>query len=924
MRKFITFLTISLCIVGLLASCNNEVTNQNLGQAQDKTAKVMVTDAAAKDLIADGDSPSVVVDNLYWYYIALKTDGAFITGQKTELTPVKGENVPGLTGADLGSFSKGGWVFHFVGFADVYDPEDEQLPVYTDGGGTVVTVNSDTSLAITLYKGQGMPGTGIEADEILFLTSQFNVDAGFRMKVYDGDALIYDTVEFVEQQTEEEIRFVAFGFDFIELDVGAHLLTFEVYTPNISYSGPIVKVGEDELLLIVGQGVTYEISGFINVLGDETYGVVVDSYSLSEMAGTGSVEAGKKIVLPASPDTSEGHASATTVLFNSEIEGEEGVDYVLTATITTLAGSPDESTPGFVFNDDYSAVAALDLNLLGDGEKVDVEDTSIDVVTYIERGLGNNVKVKYNGVDIQGVAGCSYVYDSETGELSMHITHFSTFVVEFEGIAVKADGTAVADVPALLNLDDTVVKLTKNFVVDDIHITNTDLEIQFNGKMITPKKFTLGQDVRIFTDQDHLRFTTGERGYSEREFSGGVGNGLYPYLIASEFDLRYLAARVNAGFDTEDLCFRQVADIDLRYDTWTPIGEGGYRVVTPSHYFKGTYDGNEKTIRGLTNVDYDPDFDYKSGKEGKYSYGLFGCVENAVIRDLIIEDVLIFDDETHSGDSVGAFVGYAVGEELTLTNLRSVATLTGVPLVFGNDAVGGIIGRYYGSGSEATALISGCENYADVTAELKVGGIAGFLSPAATATSGSLTVSDCENFGDVFSTTTSWHGTESGHYLSMAAGILCFGQNPNKADSIIITGNTNYGMIRENIASYAAYIALAANFQNADNYDEFIFTENVNTTPMNYWFGNHEEFEGKDWIVDDPDETPVNWYQNPDYDLVRVSSYGDVASNADRQIGLYSYASDCEYMYSHFPGLDRWPGFVPAEHKGFYVDAEID
>ena len=826
MRKFITFLTISLCIVGLLASCNNEVTNQNLGQAQDKTAKVVVTDAAAKDLIADGDSPSVVVDNLYWYYIALKTDGAFITGQKTELTPVKGENVPGLTGADLGSFSKGGWVFHFVGFADVYDPEDEQLPVYTDGGGTVVTVNSDTSLAITLYKGQGMPGTGIEADEILFLTSQFNVDAGFRMKVYDGDALIYDTVEFVEQQTEEEIRFVAFGFDFIELDVGAHLLTFEVYTPNISYSGPIVKVGEDELLLIVGQGVTYEISGFINVLGDETYGVVVDSYSLSEMAGTGSVEAGKKIVLPASPDTSEGHASATTVLFNSGIEGEEGVDYVLTATITTLAGSPDESTPGFVFNDDYSAVAALDLNLLGDGERVDVEDTSIDVVTYIERGLGNNVKVKYNGVDIQGVAGCSYVYDSETGELSMHITHFSTFVVEFEGVAVKADGTAVADVQALLNLDDTVVKLTKNFVVDDVHITNTDLEIQFNGKMITPKKFTLGQDVRIFTDQDHLRFTTGERGYSEIEFSGGVGNNQYPYLIASEFDLRYLAARVNAGFDTEDLCFRQVADIDLRYDDWTPIGNG-YREDTesadPHHYnvlgpyFAGIYDGNDHKIKGLTDGEaYVPQYRNR-GSETKYTYGLFGVVCDAGFFNINLEDVHINSGNTlYVADSIGAMLGYSRGS-LAVSGCRVTESEGGISYVSGNDGVGGLIGRAYGKAGTSDISISNCTNDALVTTPgTKAAGIVGYLVPNPNeegVDNNTASVFGCVNNGDIVS-------PES----DKIAGVVMCSRIPGKNGLITISENTNNATIRCGNLGYCGQIV---NSQWNETGEEIVISNNV-------------------------------------------------------------------------------------------------
>lgn len=919
MKKIIVFLVTALCIVGLTVSCSNDVAKQNV---TDETFSVAV--GQGKTLIADGGSP-VQVEGLYWYYLAFKTDGAFITGQKTELTPVHGEEIhtPGLTGVNLGKFSKGGWRFHFVGYADPLVDESTQQPVYYDGEGTIVTVTADTELAIVLQKGAGMPATGITASAIMFYTGSFNPTATFKLVVLDGLTPVYQS-EYLEQHTVGDVRCVSFAIPQTELSVGIHYLKFQVFTEDISDPDHKLKVGDDDLLLAVGQGVTYSITGFVDVAGDETYDVTVGSYSLSEPAGVGGIEAGKTIRFAAAPDTSEGAASTTSVSFPEGFEGEEGVEYALAAKITTLAGVPDEPTGEYIFDGNYSAVAALDLTLYAGSEEIALSGNSIDVVTYIQPGLGDNVKVKYDGTDIQGVDGCSYVYDSDTGMLTMHITHFSTYVAEFEGIAVKENGDAVTDEAALLGLTDETIKLTKNIELDDVELYADNLTITLNGKMINPKKFSLGAGAHVYMATDHLRVTTAAPESGEFEFGGGSGTEQSPYIINTEFALRYLAAYVNAGYDTTGIYFRQTADIDLRYDTWTPIGEGGYRVVTPSHYFKGTYDGNEKTIKGLTNVDYDPDFEYKSGKEGKYSYGLFGCVENAVIRDLIIEDVLIVDDETHSGDSVGAFVGYAVGEELTLTNLRSVATLTGAPLVFGNDAVGGIIGRYYGSGSEATALISGCENYADVTAELKVGGIAGFLSPAATATSGSLTVSNCENFGDVFSTTTSWHGTESGHYLSMAAGILCFGQNPNKADSIIITGNTNYGMIRENIASYAAYIALAANFQNADTYDEFTFLGNVNTIPQNYWFGNHEAFEDKDWIVDDPDETPVNWYQNPDYDLVRVSSYGDVASNADRQIGYYNYTSDCEYTYARFPGLDRWPYFVPSEHKGFYVDAEID
>ena len=918
MKKIIVFLVTALCIVGLAVSCSNDVATQN---ATDETFSVAV--GQGKTLVADGGAP-IQVEGLYWYYLAFKTDGAFITGQKTELTPVHGEGIhtQGLTGVNLGKFSKGGWRFHFVGYADPLVDEETQQPVYYDGEGTIVTVTADTELAIVLEKGAGMPATGITASAIMFYTGSFNPTATFKLVVLDGLTPVYQS-EYLEQHTVGDVRCVSFAIPQTELSVGNHLLKFQVFTADISDPDHKLKVGDDDLLLAVGQGVTYSIIGFVDVVGDETYDVTVGSYSLSEPAGVGGIEPGKTIRFAAAPDTSEGAASTTSVSFPEGFEGEEGVEYALAAKITTLAGAPDEPTGEYIFDGNYSAVAALDLTLYAGSEEIALSGNSIDVVTYIQPGLGDNVKVKYDGTDIQGVDGCSYVYDSDTGILTMHITHFSTYVAEFEGIAVDENGDAVEDEAALLSLTDETIKLMKNIELDDVELYADDLVITLNGKMINPKKFSLGAGAHVYMATDHLRVTTAAPESGEFEFGGGSGTEQIPYMINTEFALRYLAAYVNAGYDTTGIYFRQTADIDLRYDTWTPIGQGGYRVEEACNtYFKGIYDGNGSKVLGMTNEGYDPDLTYKSGRDGNYSYGMFGLVDGASIHDLIIEDARIITDADHAGDSVGAVVGYAKGESFRLEACSSIEREGGA--INGFDAVGGILGRYYGNGA-AVAFIEDCLNELPVTGSEKVGGIAGFINASANGTSGTLTVTGCRNIGDVYSTTHKWHAAESGHYLSMTGGILCFGQSSSKNDTIVISYNTNSGKIKQDIASYAAYIATAGNFQNADPGDVFEFENNTNVTPLNYWFGNSGDFTG-DYIVDDPLQVPVQWYLNPDYDLIRVSGYGDVSSNADRPIAHYAYTDPehIAYGYSSFPGLDRWPSFVPSEHRGFYTDAETD
>ena len=66
------------------------------------------------------------------------------------------------------------------------------------------------------------------------------------------------------------------------------------------------------------------------------------------------------------------------------------------------------------------------------------------------------------------------------------------------------------------------------------------------------------------------------------------------YAISTEEDLRNLAAVVNGGNDCEGETFRQTADIDLSSGGDFPMI--GKYIGT---YFKGTYDGGNRTISGL-------------------------------------------------------------------------------------------------------------------------------------------------------------------------------------------------------------------------------------------------------------------------------------------------------------------------------------
>ena len=200
----------------------------------------------------------------------------------------------------------------------------------------------------------------------------------------------------------------------------------------------------------------------------------------------------------------------------------------------------------------------------------------------------------------------------------------------------------------------------------------------------------------------------------------GTGTSADPYLISTAADLAHLAANVNAGTNYSGTYFKMTADIVLNdvsnlanwgtsapANIWTPIG-------TFANRFKGTFDGNNKTVSGIyTNKNTDPDGKYQS---------LFGCTETGSISNLNVTSSYILGF---------AWVGGIVGANYsaTITNCHNSAT------VIGAIDVGGVVGV------NLSGAVSGCSNTGSVFAsDHDAGGIIG---------SNSATVANCYNTGAV-------------------------------------------------------------------------------------------------------------------------------------------------------------------------------
>ena len=160
-------------------------------------------------------------------------------------------------------------------------------------------------------------------------------------------------------------------------------------------------------------------------------------------------------------------------------------------------------------------------------------------------------------------------------------------------------------------------------------------------------------------------------------------------------------------------------NIDLTDIDWTPIGKDDNKAYT------GTFDGNGKTITGLTVT-------------GSYKYaGLFGDIdENGTVKNVVLEGVQITSD--NSSGYAGGVAGDSWG---TIENCSVSGSVSGTTFA------GGVVGSQWGGS------ITGCNSSATVKGVIFAGGIAGETNSGASLTG-------CYATGDV---TVENDGTNNSH-----------------------------------------------------------------------------------------------------------------------------------------------------------------
>ena len=247
-----------------------------------------------------------------------------------------------------------------------------------------------------------------------------------------------------------------------------------------------------------------------------------------------------------------------------------------------------------------------------------------------------------------------------------------------------------------------------------------------------------------------------------------IGNGVdTPFLISTAAELAWFRGYVNGTIVDEDekdgtphpsASATLTENIDLsefchaaddaknpKEVSWTPIGNS-------DNIYQGTFDGNGKIISNLY-----------INATSVWGVGFFGYADRGSIKNITFNKAKVKNDKANTGILAGD-AGSCIFE-----NIKTLGNCS----VEGKNGTGGIAGVANGN-------ISNCENHAMVNGTTIVGGIVGRFQGSGTS------ITSCANYGDI---------TGTDNFVGGMFGGFLNGTILNSANYGNITGNSYVGSL---------------------------------------------------------------------------------------------------------------------------------
>ena len=381
----------------------------------------------------------------------------------------------------------------------------------------------------------------------------------------------------------------------------------------------------------------------------------------------------------------------------------------------------------------------------------------------------------------------------------------------------------------------------------------TEINPDYDGFIANPYTYT-DAEVEAMTSLSTVRETD--------TISSGT------YKITSKDELKQLATMTNSGKITSNsVTFVLGADIDLRGEEWTAIGEYVSEEDT-SKQFRGTFDGNGHTVSGL----------YINKSED--NQGLFGCTAS----DSTIKNVGVVNANVNGKSRAGALAWYAIGN---ITNCYAEGNVSGTNNVGGlvgrsNTAIsnsyanvnvtgtyihaGGLVGiassnitNSYATGSvqgykgvggivgNAQGSITNCYATGNVSGSLYAGGLAGYAQSS---------ILNCFTTGNVAS-------TSNDHGYGMTGGMI--GCILKTSGSMTLKNNASFGKVSAKYeACSGSFIGGIANTTNGTKFSNITITNCItnSTDKFDLIGGTCKCVSSTYTAIDEPAEFMETWSSN--------------------------------------------------------------
>ena len=307
-----------------------------------------------------------------------------------------------------------------------------------------------------------------------------------------------------------------------------------------------------------------------------------------------------------------------------------------------------------------------------------------------------------------GITG-TVTFDNDSRTLTLNGATINGCIYSFGNITINIVGSNY-----IAATDSCAIKCTASAAtVGTLKFTSTDdtgkLTMKGNGN-----PWTAGFSSPTYENVEDL--TEGFTSFAvigTQMLSGGDGSSGNPYLISSATDLVILSAITNAPYEfSENKYYQLINDINCTgLSGFEPIGTG-------SDPFIGTFDGNGKTISGLT---------YNTTSYTSLT-GLFGIVGKTNGTAGTVKNLTLSGCQFGGGEDNGAIIGYL--NNGTIQN----CTISSCTISSGNaqsPMSGGIAGTFYKGTIEDCTInggtITASTTYTTGSGNAYAGGIAGYV-----------------------------------------------------------------------------------------------------------------------------------------------------------------------------------------------------